>query len=108
MSEPTKTPAGSPALHVTPPLSRGIHVVGRCLSDFTEESFTSKKGHPCRIQKGMVSCGGGIVVLVQRFMEVDEPVLALPKEDDPYVGHVGPEREGDVLRLTLVKPVKGK
>lgn len=56
-----------------------------------------------RSQGGMVSCGSGVIVCVQRFLDKDEVVPALPKEGDAYMGRVGPEAEGDTLHLTLLK-----
>ena len=55
MSEPIKTAVAGPALQ----LARGISVVGTVVSDFVVKEFVSKKGMPCRILKGMVSCGSG-------------------------------------------------
>ena len=101
MSENIKPPVGVPALQVT----RGISVVGTVVSDFVVKEFVSKKGVPCRILKGMVSCGSGVIVSVQRFLEKDEIAPALPKEGEAYVGRVGPETEGDTLHLTLLKGV---
>ncbi len=94
-----KTAAAEPALQ----LARGISVVGTVVSDFVVKEFVSKKGVPCRILKGMVSCGSGVIVCVQRFLEKDEVVPALPKEGETYVGRVGPETDGDTLHLTLLK-----
>ena len=99
MSEPSKPTVAVPAL----PLARGISVVGTVLSDFVVKEFVSKKGVPCRILKGMVSCGSGVIVCVQRFLEKDEVVPVLPKEGEAYAGRVGPETEGDTLHLTLLK-----
>jgi hypothetical protein len=90
-----------PALQV----ARGITVAGTVLADFAVKEFVSKKGVPCRILKGIVSCGAGVIVCVQRFLEKDEVIPALPKEGDAYVGRVGPETEGDTLHLTLLKGV---
>lgn len=84
-------------------LARGISVVGTVVSDFVVKEFVSKKGMPCRILKGMVSCGSGVIVCVQRFLDKDEVVPTLPKEGEAYVGRVGPETEGDTLHLTLLK-----
>jgi hypothetical protein len=99
MSENIKPAIGLPALQ----LARGISVVGTVVSDFVVKEFVSKKGVPCRILKGMVSCGSGVIVCVQRFLEKDEVVPALPKEGEAYVGRVGPETDGDTLHLTLLK-----
>ena len=99
MSEPNKTTAAVPALQV----ARGISVVGTVVSDFVVKEFVSKKGMPCRILKGMVSCGSGVIVSVQRFLDKDEVIPTLPKEGEAYVGRVGPEIEGDTLHLTLLK-----
>lgn len=99
MSENIKPAVGLPALQ----LARGISVVGTVVSDFVVKEFVSKKGVPCRILKGMVSCGSGVIVCVQRFLEKDEVVPALPKEGEAYVGRVGPETDGDTLHLTLLK-----
>ena len=51
------------------------------MSDFAFKEFVPKKGVPCRILKGMVSCGSGVIVAVQRFMEKDE--AALPRLAQP-------------------------
>ena len=99
MSENNKPTVPVPALQ----LARGITVVGTALSDFVVKEFVSKKGMPCRILKGMVSCGSGVIVCVQRFLEKDEVAPALPKEGDAYVGRVGPDTEGDTMHLTLLK-----
>lgn len=99
MPEHIKTTVAEPALQ----LARGISVVGTVVSDFVVKEFVSKKGVPCRILKGMVSCGSGVIVCVQRFLEKDEVVPALPKEGEAYVGRVGPETDGDTLHLTLLK-----
>ena len=99
MSEAIKPPVAVPALLP----ARGIFVVGTVVSDFAVKEFVSKKGVPCRILKGMVSCGSGVIVAVQRFMEKDEVVSVLPKEGAEYTGRVGPESEGDTLHLTLLK-----
>ena len=99
MPENNKPTVAVPALQ----LARGITVVGTVVSDFSVKEFVSKKGMPCRILKGMVSCGSGVIVCVQRFLDKDEVVPALPKEGDTYMGRVGPEAEGDTLHLTLLK-----
>src|SRR4051812_31414263 len=99
MSENIKPAVSVPAIQ----LARGISVVGTVVSDFVVKEFVSKKGMPCRILKGMVSCGSGVIVSVQRFLDKDEVAPALPKEGEPYVGRVGPETEGDTLHLTLLK-----
>src|SRR4051794_25774723 len=103
MPEIIKPTVPVPALQ----LARGISVVGTVVSDFVVKEFISKKGMPCRILKGMVSCGSGVIVSVQRFLEKDEVAPVLPKEGEAYTGRVGPEVEGDTLRLTLLKGVEG-
>jgi hypothetical protein len=102
MPEIIKPAVAVPALQ----LARGISVVGTVVSDFVVKEFVSKKGMPCRILRGMVSCGSGVIVSVQRFLDKDEVVPVLPKEGDAYTGRVGPETEGETLRLTLLKGVE--
>ena len=99
MPDVIKPTVAEPALQ----LARGISVVGTVVSDFVVKEFVSKKGVPCRILKGMVSCGSGVIVCVQRFMEKEEVIPVLPKEGEAYMGRVGPETEGDTLHLTLLK-----